>query len=402
MNRRQELCRNFQRGSCKYGAQCRFVHASSNQQQQQAAKPNPFGFGTSSRQQQPFGTQSQQQPQPNPFGFGVQAGAAQSRNAPGPAKPFQNKWVRDASAPTKQPEAQPAPQAAHTSCTDPESCKQQISDDFKNETPLWKLTCYAHLRSGPCDIVGDVSYEELRAKAYEEGKRGHPLQSIIEGERNLQNAKLMEFTNLLNNARPSQTPSFPTVGSFPAVKNTSSFGGSQTNGPPVFSSFSQIGAATNFGSGLRTATPGVPTNALFGQSTQPAFGQSTQPAFGQSTQPTFGQSAQSTFGSGGMKFGVPDASQTSRQPFGTLQGSSMSSNSNFPKSPSSSVHQRDIDRQSMELLNGMTARTSAMNQAPVEDNRNENKDDSIWLKEKWAIGEIPLDEPPQRHISHVF
>ncbi|KAM3192939.1 hypothetical protein ACQJBY_069855 [Aegilops geniculata] len=393
MNRRPELCRNYQRGSCKYGAQCRFVHANSNQQQQQQqqqAKPNPFGFGAGSRQQpqqQPFGVQSQQfqqqQQKPNPFGFGVQGGAAQQRNEPGPAKPFQNKWVRDPSAPPpKQAEAQPAPQAAHTSCTDPESCRQQISDDFKNEAPLWKLTCYAHLRSGPCDITGDISYEELRAKAYEEGKQGKPMQSIVEGERNLQNAKLAEFTNLLNKARA--TPSFPTAGSFPEVKNNSTFGSSQTNGPPVFSSFNQLGAATNFGSGPRTAAPGVPMNTIFGQPTQ--------------STPSFGAPA---FGSTGMRFGVPVGSQTSKQSFGSYQGSSMSSNSNFQNSTSSG-HHRDIDKQSVELLNGMTPRTSAMDKAPVEDSRNEKQDDSIWLKEKWEIGQIPLDEPPQRHVSHVF
>ncbi|CAM0909751.1 unnamed protein product [Alopecurus aequalis] len=397
MNRRQEPCRNFQRG--RYGAQCRYLHSTSNQhhQQQQQGRPNQFGFGAATRQlqQQPFGAQSQQfqQQQPNRFGFGVQGGASQQQNALGPAKPFQNKWVRDAStsAPTRQAEAQPAPQPAHTSCTDPESCRQQIADDFKNETPLWKLTCYAHLRSGPCDITGDVSYEELRAKAYEQGKQGHPLQSIVEGERNLQNAKLAEFNNLLNSTRASQTPGFPTVGSFPEVKNNSAFGGSQTNGPPVFTSFNQIGATTTFGSGARTTTPGVPTNTIFGQSAQPTFGQSAQPTFGQSTRPTFGQSTPSTpsfgaptFGSAGMKFGVQDASgsQTSRQTFG-----SMSSNSNFPKS-TSSTHHSDIDRQSQELLNGITARPSPTDQAPVEDNKNENQDDSIWLKEKWAIGQF--------------
>jgi len=75
----------------------------------------------------------------------------------------------------------------------------------------------------------------------------------IEGERNLQNAKLMEFTNFLNNPRVSvsQTPSFPTVASFPEVKNNSSFGVPQTNGPPVFSNFSQVGSANNFGPGPR-------------------------------------------------------------------------------------------------------------------------------------------------------
>nr|AET06166.1 CCCH-type zinc finger protein LIC [Zea mays] len=401
MERRQELCRNFQRGSCKYGSHCRFVHASSQQQQQ--AKPNPFGFGLGSRQQQQQQSsfraqfQQQQQQKPNPFGFGVQgSAAAQSRNAPGQAKPFQNKWVRDPSAPTKQQEAAQPPAAAHTSCTDPESCRQQIAEDFKNETPLWKLTCYAHLRSGPCDITGDISFEELRANAYEQGRQGHPLQSIVEGEKNLKNAKLTDFNNFLNTPRlsVSQTPSFPTVASFPEVKNNSAFGVSQNNGPPVFSSFSQIGVTTNMGPGSRT-TPGVPTNTLFGQSTQPSH--PTFPA------PTFGRSD--------MKFGVsgPFGSQISQQSSGTFQGSNMSSFGNFSKphasyqqSPSSSSHHRDIDRQSQDLLSGIVVPTSATNEAPVEDNKNENQDDSIWLKEKWSIGEIPLGEPPQRHVSHVF
>jgi len=86
----------------------------------------------------------------------------------------------------------------------------------------------------------------------------------------------------------------------------------------------------------------------------------------------------------------------------------MSSVGNFPKPPAgypqsaSSNHHRDIDRQSQDLLSGIIAPTSAIKQAPVEENKNENQDDSIWLKEKWSIGEIPLGEPPQRHISHVF
>jgi hypothetical protein len=41
------------------------------------------------------------------------------------------------------------------------------------------IFCLLFTRSGPCDITGDVSYEELRAKAYEQGKQGHPLQSIV-------------------------------------------------------------------------------------------------------------------------------------------------------------------------------------------------------------------------------
>lgn len=31
----------------------------------------------------------------------------------------------------------------------------------------------------PCDIVGDISYEELRAVAYDDAKRGTNLQAIV-------------------------------------------------------------------------------------------------------------------------------------------------------------------------------------------------------------------------------
>jgi hypothetical protein len=44
---------------------------------------------------------------------------------------------------------------------------------------MWKLTCYGHWKYFPCDVTGDISYEELRAVAYEEAKRGIPLQSIV-------------------------------------------------------------------------------------------------------------------------------------------------------------------------------------------------------------------------------
>lgn len=46
-----------------------------------------------------------------------------------------------------------------------------ISFDF---TPVHFFVC-----SETCDIVGDVSYEELRAIAYDEAKRGISLQSIV-------------------------------------------------------------------------------------------------------------------------------------------------------------------------------------------------------------------------------
>lgn len=68
-------------------------------------------------------------------------------------------------------------------------------------------------------------------------------------------------------------------------------------------------------------------------------------------------------------------SQIPQQQSGSFQGSSSSSVGNFPKpsagfqfqqSPASSSHHRDIDRQSQDLLSGIGAPTSAINQAPVE------------------------------------
>lgn len=35
------------------------------------------------------------------------------------------------------------------------------------------------LSSAPCDIVGDISYEELRAAAYEDNKKGMSLPQIV-------------------------------------------------------------------------------------------------------------------------------------------------------------------------------------------------------------------------------
>ncbi|GMP52926.1 hypothetical protein CsSME_00018566 [Camellia sinensis var. sinensis] len=55
--------------------------------------------------------------------------------------PFENKWTRNGGLQvSQQPDNQPL--TANHKCTDPESCKQQVVEDFEHERPLWKLTCY--------------------------------------------------------------------------------------------------------------------------------------------------------------------------------------------------------------------------------------------------------------------
>ncbi|KAF3787552.1 Zinc finger CCCH domain-containing protein 16 [Nymphaea thermarum] len=232
MYRKQEVCRNFQRGRfpffsvlllfvflfdvpsdngslclllvfrymdvlflasplriSEYGARCKFLHTAPQQ-----TETNPYGFGT----------KAASQAEANPYGFGAKA-APQAKGPVGfgaknqNQKPFENKWNRfsplnsSSTTPSRQSESQQA--ATHT-CTNPETCKYQIVEDYKSEQPLWKLTCYGHWNL-PCDITGDISYEELRAAAYDDSRKGLPLQLIVERERNLLKNKIAEFDSFL-------------------------------------------------------------------------------------------------------------------------------------------------------------------------------------------------------------
>ncbi|MQL91561.1 hypothetical protein Taro_024174, partial [Colocasia esculenta] len=100
----------------------------------------------------------------------------------------------------------------------------------------------------PCDIAGDVSYEELRAAAYDDAKRGINLQAIVERERNLLNNKLMEYDNFVRSPYgvPQRTSSAG-HSIFPPSNNSASSVDAQKNITPSLSSFSQPGASANVG-----------------------------------------------------------------------------------------------------------------------------------------------------------
>ncbi|CAN1340559.1 Zinc finger CCCH domain-containing protein 16 [Linum perenne] len=393
-----ELCRNFQRGSCRYGERCKFLHSV----QQQTKPTSPFGFGSG---------QQQQQQSSNPYGFG----AKQQQN-----KPFGNTWNRfnpsdneagHAPSSTKQkPDSKT--QAANHTCTDPETCKRLIAEDFEQERPIWKLTCYGHARNGPCDIVGDISYEELRAVAYDDAKRGINVQSIVERERNLSNSKLVEFQNLL------QTPYVARLGSAVGMQNL--FPRATTNGmsptglssaPPQVSSFSQLGASLNTGFGARPSGPttnNVPNQPNAFSSSFPTsnpFGvrppAQVNNLFGKPS--TFPNSTQNpgAFGTNNIpsvngSFGGQLANQQ--------QGNLFPSNAaGFPTSGAgsnvfSSLGASPHTSQSFTAQSPISSNVNASSLSVSVAKEKGSGDMSIWSKETWRPGEIPEEAPADEYV----
>ncbi|KAL5699806.1 hypothetical protein ACHQM5_030658 [Ranunculus cassubicifolius] len=354
MNRGNKACRNFMRGSCHYGDQCKFSHSFNIQQTQQ---------------------------QQNQF-----KGA------------FENKWTRTSSPLANQQSQQGAATATHA-CTDPEACKRIIVEDFQKERPLWNLTCYAHFKHLPCDIVGDISYEELRAVAYDDAKKGLNLVSVVERERNILNSKLVEFDNFQRSPYKTSSSNAVNPSPFPSSNNTAP--------PAVVSSFSQLGMSVNQGSNTST-----PSNNIFGQ----PITQTTPP------NPSFGQPASQTpppnpsFGQQQNPFSIlsqktPSQTNTSNFPIFPSQ----TNNNSFVQQPQSPHPVFPSQTPASQGLFGINQhQTQTHGNIPIVTGNNiptpttipspsisstmgttqYNGDMAIWYKESWEPGEIPEDAPP--------
>ncbi|KAE9593468.1 hypothetical protein Lal_00029029 [Lupinus albus] len=338
----RDVCRNFQRGSCQYGERCRYLH-------QQQNTNNPFGFGSQS--------QNNNNNNNNPFGF----------------KPFENKWNRSNPQSAVSRQSSNNPQPPNHNCTDPDACKRQIAEDFQQEKPLWILTCYTHSKGAACDIVGDISYEELRASAYEDAKKGITLQSIVEKERNLLKSKMAEFEKLLSQpyTRPLNS-SIHTQNHHSIAPNTNPFSTTTQNTAPLsVSSFSQLGASLNMAS-ERPSAPLINSPAQIG-----FFGNGGTHLMSTPVQPNL-------FGFGGNS----SASNTANLSGKGFSGPQSSPNSNTQQ-PSAAFN----DFSSFTMF--QTTSDVQLNKPQVE---NVSGDTSIWLKEKWNPGEIPEEAPPDAFV----
>lgn len=390
--KRDEPCRYFQRGSCQYGDKCRYLHVT-----QQQPKSNIFGFGSQSG--------SDQHQKSNPYGFGIHNNSQLKAGTDfgskdNQFKPFENKWTRSspsaASATPSSRRSDNQPQTSNHECTNPESCRSIIIEDFERERPLWKLTCYGHSRNYSCDIVGDISYEELRAAAYDDAKRGLNLQSIVERERNLVNTKSIEFENL---RKPREIPLNSTASQipFPSAAANSFLQTAQNNAPPSVSSFSQFGTSLNVGFGPRSSAP---PNNIFLQPNPSANSNHASSGFGTNNFPSV------NVGSLGSQFPTSTpGSITHNVGFGNTLVMRPQSNQ-ISTSVVSSQFSTATSSQPLILSDGPSSASNPIGRVAVEvqspNNMQREKisgDMSIWLKKKWTPGEVPEEEPPDALVE---
>ncbi|XP_024380686.1 zinc finger CCCH domain-containing protein 46 [Physcomitrium patens] len=378
----RQVCRDFQRGSCRFGTRCKFLHQTGSAPQQQNA------FNSGPKQTQPgFGT--------NRFGA--------FNNAP---NYFNNQR-------TTQPQST-APKDHR--CGNPKVCQDQIKEDISTEQPtFWRLTSYAHWKFLPNDICGDVSPEELRALAYDSGKQGLPFQEIVRREHSMNAAKIAEFETLQRN--PYRGPATQMSGGTPLGQTQPSpftshtqtgFGfGTQNQSAAPAGSFGQpqlmfgVPVTTpQAGSGFSNAFNKTPTNPNSLQSS--GFGQYSQlgqSGFGSAPKSVFGSQTITPFGTGinvfGGGFGTPAAAQPAgttnsvnfgTSPFTTLGG--------FGTSPFA-IPAANPQPSAPAVIPPATFNTLPLGTAPPSTKQTAIGVDGIWQKETWKLGEIPEEEPPE-------
>ena len=208
------------------------------------------------------------------------------------------------------------------------SPRETVATDFATEQPLWLLSCYGHRREGPCDLTGDVSFEEARWKFFSDRANGVPDYKLVEEFKGALAAKERELRALKRAADSNQRlPSLggnvireanawldQVMGRSPSSSNPHPGGVSVSGGPAG-------GGGVVFGSALRGAQQQqqqqqqpMKQSSIFGHPSPYHQPSSIFPASHQSPGPSPHQASSSVFGQ--TAFPPPPPMQPTSSPFG--------------------------------------------------------------------------------------
>ncbi|GJP48674.1 hypothetical protein CLOM_g7959 [Closterium sp. NIES-68] len=379
------LCRDFQRGSCRWGARCKFVH--------QAPAP------TQHAQRQPLRRAQ--------WGVGGGGGWGGGGRGQGGGGGGGGRGGRGGGSGAGQGGGggQQIVQREH-SCVDRLDCESIIAEDAEKERPLWRASVYAHWKYLPCDVGSDVSPEEARLLAYTQAQQGVPLPSIVASERAMlanADAAHAAFRSHRYTGPVRQPPSAPPAMAFPPATFA-------PPSPPAFMAppsapSAPLGAGGMlFGKVISQArpatamapspfssspissfpTPQQPSPFPFGPSQalaspSPAaspftpFSSAPSPFSPATPQPhlLFGQPTASPFHPAPSS--SPFATVPSPAPFAPLAAASPSPLPSFPQ-PAAAVHVPGSSAASVGGVGG--------------------GEGSVWSSGRWRLGEIPEEEPP--------
>ncbi|GJP83949.1 hypothetical protein CLOP_g14048 [Closterium sp. NIES-67] len=209
------LCRDFQRGSCRWGARCKFVHQApaptqhaqrGNRYAELSGSGGGGGWGGGGRGQGGGGVEGGEE--------GAEGGVVQGREGVGAADcAARAQVIRGERGGRARGEA-----STRLDCVDRLDCESIIAEDAEKERPLWRASVYAHWKYLPCDVGSDVSPEEARLLAYTQAQQGVPLPSIVASERAMlanADAAHAAFRSHRYTGPVRQPPSAPPAMAFP-------------------------------------------------------------------------------------------------------------------------------------------------------------------------------------------
>lgn len=283
------------------------------------------------------------------------------------------------------------------------------------ERPRWPLSCYAHEAHGECDLMGDVSFEELRWQQLQAVRGGASSQQLTQQWKDAQRSNDQQWQELLSARTPPSLGGPPVQR--PAFNGTDIYQQQQQQLQQQFSGNPAFGAvqsrlspssATNSGFNKPFGVPPSDTIAVFGsQPTANPFSGSApnmQAPFQSFSAATAAGSAFSTASQGffGSKQGFAGGDISSSKGSRTVFGGGKSSMTSFGGGVSNwastqATPKTDVFGASAAIP--LPHQAPAPSEAAAEANDGMNavspgSDLSAWYAAAFQPGQIPESPPP--------